>query len=572
MPSLSPCTCLATHRLNKLSQAIILGFSAALLLSGCGGDSPTTRIDPDSGTTTPVVTYQLTVRSAVSLKNAVVRLIDSTTGQEIDKKTLADGSEVTFDVKDTNAGGRLLVAEISAQDSSSRYYDPTLNEFAPLTGSMHSIFLMVNTASSIYVGPFNEIAYQRALVRSNNLNASSPDLKLLDVNHVLFANNEVFSTFRVSPTVALPTISSWKQLSTFIIDSKDVENPATTASQYLNAFFAIGHINIQNREKNTGATRTDASPLISFMRRAAEDMRDGSLDGLTLPGDGIQGSAFLSDPLVSPQIINNDPTLNVDKGLFESQKVPRENYAARLNASITAFLSAPEFRALNPDQKGISFFNSFDYNLGTHPTIADNTPGIVVPRSYGAGNYKRAFGLGKLALSKTTQLGLLDDNCKPTFRTDPNAGETGNPIQYANVDCMVGVNADDRSGSANLPNTIQNLVGRYSTANDQCKLEITYNGSVTLTSGNQSFKGSVGRDESDALIRLEPNTQNYLLNVSSKELNPPEFIQIRVKDQIVLSANAGVVNDPKTNLFPKALDKNYLNCEGFKPAYIRPAT
>lgn len=569
MPSLSPCTCLATYRLNKLSQALILGFSAALLLSGCGGDSPTTRINPDSNTSTPTVTYQLTVRSAVPLKNAVIRLIDSTTGAEFDKKTLADGSEVTFDVKQASAGSRLLVAEISAQDSSSRYYDPTLNEFAPLTGSMHSIFLMINTAASIYVGPFNEIAYQRALVRSNNLNASSPDLKLLDINHVLLANNEVFSTFRVSPTVALPTISSWKQLSRFIIDSKDVENPATTTSQYLNAFFAIGHINIQNREKNTGAIRTDASPLISFMRRAAEDMRDGSLDGLTLPGDGIQGSAFLSDPLVNPQIINNDPTLNVAKGLFESQKLPRENYAARLNASINAFLTAPEFQALNPDPKGISFFNTFDYNLGTHPTIFDNTPGIIVPRSYGAGNYKRAFGLGKLALSKATQISLLDSNCKQTFRTDPQAGETDHPIQYDNVDCMVGVNADDRSG---LPNSIQNLVGRYSTANDQCKLEITYNGTVTLTSGNQSFKGSIGRDESDALIRLEPESQNYLLNVSSKELNPPEFIQIRVKDQIVLSANAGIVNDPKTNLFPKALDINYLNCEGFKPAYIRPAS
>ncbi|RZA00570.1 MAG: hypothetical protein EOO68_11155 [Moraxellaceae bacterium] len=569
MPSLSPCTCLATHRLNKLSQAIILGFSAALVLSGCGGDSPTTRTDTDSSTPTPVVTYQLTVRSAVTLKNAVVRLIDSTTGQEIDKKTLADGSEVTFDVKATNAGGRLLVAEISAQDSSSRYYDPTLNELAPLTGSMHTVFAMINAASSVYVGPFNEIAYQRALVRSNSLNANSPDLKQLDINHVLLANSEVFSTFRVSPTAAVPTITSWQQLSTFIIDSKDVENPATTASQYLNAFFTIGHINIQNREKNTGATRADASPLISFMRRAAEDMRDGSLDGLTLPGDGIQGSAFLNDPLVSPQIINNDPTLNVDKGLFDSQKSPRENYAARLNASINAFLSAPQFQALNPDQKGISFFNTFDYNLGTHPTITDNTPGAIAPRSYGAGNYKRAFGLGKLALSKTTQLGLLDDNCKQTFRTDPKAGETGNPIQYDNVDCLIGVNADDRPG---LPNNIQNLVGRYSTANDQCKLEITYNGIVTLTSGSQSFKGNIGRDESDALIRLEPNTQNYLLNVASKELNPPQFIQIRVKDQIVLSANAGAVNNPDTNPFPKVLDTPYLNCDGFKPAYIKPAS
>lgn len=567
MPSLSH-----FYGLSKLSQAIVLGLSSTVLLSACGSDTPTGTRAPIE-VEKPEKTYELTVRSAFNVKNAQVRLIDAVTGTEIAKKDIVDGSEVKFDVKDSNASGNLLVAELSGKDTTSRYFDPTLNAFAPLNTPLHVSFAMINSDGAVLVSPYTEIALQRALVRSNSLDANKLDFTNLDLISVAFANREVFNVFRVSPTALLPAIGSMQDLQKLLLDTSDIKKPFNDTTEYLNIFYGLGHINIQQREHNSANDR-DITPALTFAKRAGQDMRDGSLDGMGLVGDGINGSVFLSNPIVTPITVNTDPKLNTKIGLEETQKLTRQNYANRLKSSIVDFLNTT---LKSTDQIGIQYFTTVDYLTGAHPKYNQNLPAISAPRSLGAGNFKRAFGLGQIKLTNEPQR-TLDGNCKQTFTTvNPDFGKEGNVDQFVNVDCQIGANADGEVGAYNA---IENLVGTYSSADNSCKLAIYFNGNIILSNGNQSFSSSVNRDQSDAIIRLQPNVsvasdkQPYLLNVGSAERNPPEFIQIRTEGQNIISAVAGTMNVKQdgemVDAFPMRLDNEKLSCTGFKPAFSKP--
>lgn len=572
MPSLSPYSCLSRQGLNKLTKAVLIGLGSAFLLSACGSDSPTARTAPVEAEK-PEKTYELTVRSAFNVKNAQVRLINAATGKELDKKDLADGAEVKFDVKASNASGSLLVAEISAKDSSSTYFDPTLNAFAPLNTPLHVSFAMLNSDGSVLISPFTEVAFQRALVRSNSLDASKPELNKLDLVSLAYANREVFATFRVSPTVLVPAIGSMDDLKKLLLDPKDVKKPLNDTTQYLNIFYGLGHINIQKREHSTTSDR-DLTPALTFAKRAGQDMRDGSLDGMGLAGDGVNGSAYLNNPMVTPQVTNVDPTLNTTDGLGKSQQSARENYANRLKPAVLDFLNNT---LKSSDQVGIDYFTSVDYLTGIHKEYPQNMPSVSAPRSLGAGNFKRAFGLGQIRLTKEPQK-TLDGNCKGTYTTvNPKAGEEDNIDQFVNIDCQIGANADGEVGAYNA---IENLVGTYTTSDNSCQLTMYFNGTVVLNKGSQSFSSSVNRDQSDAIIRLQPNVsfapdkQPYLLNVASAERNPPEFIQIRTEGQNIVSAVAGTMNvkpdGELPDLFPMRLDNEKLSCTGFKPVFNKP--
>ena len=584
MPSLSNHTSLAKqhlakYRLTKLTQAIILGLSAGILFTGCGGDSPTTRTSNDD-TTTPETTYKLTVTSPVKLHNALVRIIDTTTGKEIDQKTITDGSEVSFDITASYAnGGRILIAEVSGKDSTSLYFDPALNQMASLNMPLHAVFGMLPIESETIVSPFTEIAYQRALVRANNLDASKPDFSKLDLNSLAYANREVSNTFRVDPAKLVPAIASLNDLSKFIIDTKDVIDPPNTTTEYLNIFYAIGHIKLQQIENTS-----DKTPLLTFAKRAGADMRDGSLDGMALAGDGVNGTVFLESPIIPQQIVNNDPTFNnrTDKTelkalLATTQQAARENYATRLGGAETddnknklGGAMAALFASLtNPDAKGKDYFANVDFVTGQHPSINEGFISPLVPRSFGAGNYKYAFGLGSLKLTKDVQK-IRDSNCNQVEFSDPRVGETGYVAKIQNIDCEIGVNADGILGAYN---EIENLVGTYS-GDNQCKLTIYFNGDVKLTNGQKTFSSSINRDESDSIIRLEPNSEKYLINVASAERNPPEFIQIFVTNQNIVSATAGTVTSIGSKPFPKEndLDTKNLVCQGFKPVFTKPSS
>ncbi len=575
MPSLSPYSCLSKHSFNKLTKAILIGLSSALLLSACGSDSPTGSTAPVEAEK-PEKTYELTVRSAFNVKNAQVRIINAITGKELDKKDLVDGAEIKFDVKESNTNGSLLIAEISGKDNTSTYFDPTLNTFAPLNMPLHGAFIMLNTdGDAVIVSPFTEIVFQRALVRSNSFDSTKPDFSKLNLVSVVYANREVYSTFRVNPATLLPSIGSMDDLKKLLLDSSEIKKPLNTTTEYLNIFYGLGHINIQHREHNSDNDR-DPTPALTFAKRAGQDMRDGSLDGMGLAGDGINGSVFLSKPMITPQTVNIDPKLNTKDGLEASQKLARENYANRLKPAVLDFLTNT---LKSSDKVGIEYFTSVDYLTGMHEKYSENMPSVPAPRSLGAGNFKRAFGLGQMKLTKEPQK-TLDGNCKETYTTvNPDAGKEGSTDQFVNVDCQIGANADGEVGAYNA---IENLVGSYSTSDNSCQLTIYFNGNIILSKGNQRFNSSVNRDQSDAIIRLDPNVQvapdkqRYLLNVASAERNPPEFIQIRTEGQNIISAVAGTMNvktnGEATDLFPMRLDNEKLSCTGFKPVFNKPSS
>ena len=571
MPSLS-----TSHGLTQLSKAVLIGLSTTLLLTACGSDSPTARRAP-AVDEKPEVTYALTVRSAFRIKNAQIRLINAITGAELAKKELVDGTELKFDVKASNANANLLVAEISGKDSTASYFDPTLNAYAPLTTPLHASIAMPNSETVLFVSPFSEIAFQRALVRSNSFDATRPDYTKLRLVNVAYANNEVFSTFFVNPTLLLPAISSLDDLNKLLINTKDIKNPPNTTPEYLSTFYGLGHINLQHLEHNSNANR-DLSPVLSFTKRASADMRDGSLDGMGLAGDGINGTVYLADPMLTPQVPNSDPKLNTKAGLEATQQATRENYAGRLKPALLDFLSNS---LKSTDQAGINYFNSVNYITGATALYPEFLPSALVPRSIGTGNFKQAFGLGQIKLTKEPQK-ILDGSCKETLTgVNPDAGKAGVPDQFVNIDCQIGANAD---GTVGAYNAIENLVGTYTTTDNSCRLSINFDGKVTLSNGAKSFDSSfsstVNRDFSDVIFRLEPNIavtpdkQRYLLNVASAERNPPEFIQIRTEGQNIMSAVAGTMNiksdgsapDP----FPMRLDNEKLNCTGFKPVFSKP--
>lgn len=569
MPSLSPHSFLAKHRLNKLGQAIILGFSTTLLFTGCGGDSPTTRSSTDANSEKPETTYKLTVTSPVKLQNALVRIIDPVSAKELDQKIISSGSEVTFDIKASNADGRLLIAEISGKDNTSAYFDPALGQMTSLNASLHGIFGMLPLDSKTIVSPFTEISYQRALVRANNLNASTPDFSKITLKDfasaVVAANSEVYSTFRVDPARPVPAVSSLNDFDKFIIDTKDVFNPPNTTLEYLNIFYAMGHIKLQ-QIKDT----TDTTPLLTFAKRAGDDMRDGNLDGMTLAGDGKNGTVFLDKPIIPQQIVNADPTLIKRTGelkiaLANAQKAAREDYAARLKNAMTALFASLS----NPDAKGKNYFETVDFVTGRHSTINDNMPSVTAPRTFGAGNYKYPFGLGNVKLTKEVQK-IKDLNCVDQNYADPdfNAQDPNYVAKYQNIDCESGTNAD--GSVSGYYNALENLVGHYTTADTHCNLEIYFNGTIKLTGGQNVFSSSVNRDQNDAIIRAQENSQDYLLNVASVERN--QFIQLRISNQNVISAVAGTVNDIEKNPFPKNLDREELVCQGFNPVFTKPSS
>lgn len=584
MPSLSPHSFsvkhgLAKHRLTRLGQAIILGLGSALLFTGCGGDSPTTRTNTDDGAETPETTYKLTVTSPVKLQNAVVRITDTITGKEIDQKTISSGSEISFDIKASYAdGGRLLIAEISGKDNTSFYFDPAKEQMASLNMPLHAVFLMLPIENSTIVSPFTEIAYQRTLVRANNLDISNPNLSKIDLNSFASANREVYSTFRVNPIKLVPSIDSLSSLSKFIIDTKDVIDPPNTTEEYLNIFYATGHIKLQQIENPS-----DPTPLLTFAKRASADLRDGSLDGMTLAGAGKNGTVFLENPIISQQIVNNDPTYNnrsdkkeLQVALASYQKSVRESYAARLGGAendaskdqLGGAMAALFARLNNPDAAGKDYFAKVDFVTGLHSSINENIPSVPLPRSLGAGNYKNAFGLGNIKLTKAAQK-IRNSSCNEVSFSDPNAEEKDHIPEYKNIDCLIGANAD--GSNSGYYNAVENLVGTY-TGDNQCKLTIYFNGDIQLTNGQKTVSSSINRDESDSIIRLQANTQDYLLNVASAERNPPEFVQIRITNQNVVSAIAGIVNDIKAKPFPgeSGLDREDLVCKNFKPVFIKP--
>lgn len=533
MPSLSKSKQLSVRlpiRLLPLSFSIIAALSCSALLTACGGGGSGTTRTPGDGTTTPVEekSYTLIFHSQVAVKNATIKLIDAQTKKEIASKTLSEGSDFEFSIKESNANGRLLIAELSGQGDQGSYYDPTLNRWAPFTGSLHATQFMVNDDRQTVINPFTEITYQRALVRAGSMDRDNPTPALISATSSLTATSEVLTTFGVNPAHLTLPIAKQADLNKLIYDSS-VENAPNTPDQYFNTFMSIGHYMVQKNE-NSG----DLSPYLTFTKRAAEDMRDGSLDGYTIVGDGTDNttnSNRLTNPIVPIAKENTFPELpfNTVLDIAELQKSTRENYATRLkNKGVLSFFNTLPQK----DPVGVSFFTAFNYLEGSSNSRAISAFKL---HSFGAGNYKRAFGINPVIIKKEQAAIIYDGQCQG--KTESNLSKTDDKI--VNPDCTIGLNADGTL--SNAFNDIERLVGKY-TSTDGCELNITFDGQITLKKGTQSLSTTVNRDESDALIRLPPNTQSYIMNITSSGKTPPDIIQLRMEKHTILSAVAGATN------------------------------
>lgn len=537
MPSLSKST-QNSPRLLPLSFGIIAILASSTLLTACGGGGSGTARNTGGTPTTPVeeTTFKLKVHSQVEVQNATVRLFDAETKKEIASKNISKGSDFEFDIKQSDASGRLILAVLSGQGSSGTYYDPTLNRLAPIPAntSLHSLFYMVNADGQIAINPFTEISYQRALVRAGNIDLSNPDYSLVDALSLSPATSETITTFGVNPNLITPSIAQKTDLNKLIYNLDGVENPPNTKPQYFNIFMGMGHYMVQKNENPT-----DQSPYFTFAKRAATDMRDGSLDGYTIFGDGVNGGNRLANPIMTNVKENTFPELteNTLKAIADYQQPARADYGARLkNKGVLSFFSTLSTK----DPAGVKLFTDFNYIEGTSAEIPI---GSFKLHSYSAGNYKRAFGINPITIKPSQAAIIYDAACKGT--SQPNESKVDDIVVYP--DCQIGLNADDTTGDFNA---IEPLVGKY-TSTDGCKLSISFGGVVTLSKGNQSLSANISRDESDALIRLAPNSQSYVMNVASPSTSPAEFIQFRIEHQKILSAVAGATTAKyPTSLMP----------------------
>ena len=559
---------MASLSLNNTAKAVLLAFFSASLLTACGGGGSTNRTSggTDGGTTTPETTYKVTVSSSVPLKNVDVKIL-SLTGKEIAKGTITDGRTVSFDIKKSDTG-QIAIAQISPQASASTYYDPALDKSATYNMTLHRVFSLYASAVTVDISPFSEIAYQRTLVRAGSMDLSNPNPTRITVADFSNSEYEVSTTLRVglasdylSSTPEFPAISKrsdYADLTFTVVQG----NTVSTQAQYANAFFAAGHYMIQRNENPS-----DTTPYLTFAKRAAEDMRDGSLDGLTIIGDGTDGSDNsykLKNPIVGPAPLNTKPAWNrlvaynvADPSKDQSntntikgeQQPVRENYAGRWSVNLLNFMNSLS----KNDAEGKQGFEDFNFNEGIGVNQGIFTTATFGLHSFGAGNYKRAFGIEPITIAKGTQVNIRNNNCVPHLETAPTDVET---TTYT-PDCVVGVNADGESQTAPY-NAIQALVGKY-TGSDSCKLSISYAGIVTLSKGNLVFNNSlINRSEYTALIRASdnPDDQSYILNIASASASPVEFIQLKVENQKIISASAGTSD----LYYPKTLTSPKLSC------------
>lgn len=537
---------------RPLTAAILVVLSSGALLTACGGGSSATDRTPNnsSSTTTAEKTFVLTIHSQVAVQNAKVTLTDAATGQQIDQQTISNGSTATFNVTQANASNKLIIATLSAVDANSTYYDPTLNKAAPLNSALHVALVMPNAAYNTNISPFTEIAYQRALVRAGSMDVNNPNLNLLAQNVAarqmsnanIGANGETRLTFIVSPILISPDIGSKADLDKLVYNQTSVTS--NSQDQYIETFLSMGHYMLQHTENPT-----DPTPYLTFAKRAAEDMRDGSLDGLTVMGAGNNAGIRLSNTIVSNMRadgslnINNSPANNTAFNTANYQLQFKQNYGNRLKNNVLAFLNTLD----TIDANGLNYFQQFDY-IQDPNSQANNIGNSKLLHTQGAGNYKRAFGIDPIQLSATNATSIYNASCQPVSQKATSSTTT----QYATPDCQKGLDAD---GSLDGVNAIEPLVGNY-TSSEGCKLAVQYNGDISLSYNGQTFASSINRDETDALIRVTPGKEDYVMNVASPQFNPPQFLQFRISNQVIQTVTAGT----STEMFPTSLSNPQLVC------------
>ncbi len=516
------------HAFLRIALALSVVFGTGLTLTGCGGGDATTRTD-----TTPApppvdpnirTTYNITVRSPVKLINLKASVADAATGVSLGEATIASGNDLVIAVPAAyTQNGNLVVVTLSPINSTSSYFDPMLKngqgDIAVFNQPLHAITPLNQSDVTVKIDPFSEIVYQRALTRSGVLITEAPfNIPQLSAANLVtedfsLASNDLALSLGVSngsPFVGF--INSPSDISGLRIYStqNNSANPSKVPNSLVsNELLALGQLALYTKN-NPGET----TPYLNFALRAALDLRDGDLDGMTINGGDKLGTVQISSPILYSGVtatVNNDANRNSIATLLADNQALRDAHGTAVKqAAIQLFnaVDALPTTTVHFDADTLSYIQ--DFNYGSFSYKASNP----VSTRIGAGNFTLAFGLP----TGTDLKNLLD--------------------------------ASDGSGRAN---DIMQLNGVYKNSSG-CQLNIGYDGILKLSQGNLSFIGAINRKSSDSLKRT--STDNYLLNVTSAELTTPRFTQVRTKNGQVLSATVG----RSTQAVPDQLDSIDLNC------------
>jgi len=480
------------------ASPVLLGLALAvsgLSLSGCGGSNPTNRTNSDDLVSTPVKDMvKLTLQSPVHLTNVEARVIDPQSGRVLHQGIIANDHRLIIELPrvDLPAQRPIYIELRPSTLNQSSYYDPIVGKTAVFGSTLRALVQSSGNTQTILIDPYTEIAFQRAQVRSGwltNRNDIS-QLGLITQNSLTAATSEVGAVFTVRSTLLPYGISNENDLKKLSVVANQ-----TNELDYFR--FALGHV-----RHFVDKIGSNSAPYLAFSQKAALDMLDGDLDGMTLHGFGDQASILLANPLVQP-IANNNPTRNQLELLAVDQATARSIYNLAVGDSIKAFFN-PLFLAGSAEFRVI---NEYDYlNMATRFVANSSRPFGL--HSTGAGNYTRAFG--------------LTDN--KVIENELNADDTG------------------------LISDIEQIAGFYQNAQG-CRLEIRPNGRVVLSQGNQRFESDINRNLNDSMSRDSASSQAYLLNITTPSESTPSFLQIRTQGATVLFAQHGrsVLDNPSTD-------------------------
>lgn len=482
----------ATKAYSAQTTLLSIALAASgLLLTGCGGNNPTTRTNSDDLVSNPsTLTFKLTLQSPVRLTNVEARVIDAVTNRVLHQQLINNDHQLVIDIKRADIPSkRLIYIEFRpASLGQSRYYDPILDSGnTPFDMPLRALFQSgVGNTQTIMIDPYSEIAFQRAQIRSGWL-ANRTDLSqlgMINATALTAANSEVKSVFSVNTTTRSTLLREG-------LSSRDdlrkltIENNQSNALDYFR--FSLGHIQHYVRQHGN-----NNAPYLAFSQKAAIDMLDGDLDGITLHGFGDQADIFIKDPLVQP-IVNTDPERNQHPLLAVDQLPSRSGYNLAVGEAVKQFFN-PLFVNGSAEFVLINVYDYLNMTVGAVPSA----PKLFGLHSPGAGNYTRAFGLATNQMVKNY------------------------------------LNADDTG----LVNDIEQLAGTYQNPQG-CRLEIRPNGRVILSQGTQRFEADIDRNFNDSVSRSSVNSQDYLINITTPSDSTPSFLQIRTDGAVILSAQNG---------------------------------
>ena len=511
--------------------AICIAGASLTLLSGCGGSSDaTTR---NSNTSTPPSTVRTaffaTITSPVELTNVRARAFDSSTGNQLDQIIITRGTTAALSIPVAYIkSNNIILLSLEPIDSSSSYYDPMLangkGHAAKFNQTLHALISMNKIDTPYKVDPFSEMAYQRALIRTGTFTLDAPKLNRLTIDQLNQANNEISQSLGTQVTAPFVTdFNSVKNIASQHIynEVSNINTTKTLSSSVQSFYFGLAQLALYAQNNPS-----DPTPYLNFGLRAALDLRDGDLDGMTTFGGEADGTVKISNPILYSGVVsqvNSDPDHNDILSLINVNLAQRNARGDALKIAGNHFfdtVNAALSVDLRMDADTRTFLQTANYavfksSLDLSGVFAGGSTSTYTPTSQiGAGNYTKAFGLP------------------------------------SGINLKNSLDASDLSGRTN---DIIQLAGIYKNSNG-CQLKIGFDGSFEFGQGSTTYRAVISRDFADSLVRISGTA--YRLNIITGDVTAPAFIQIMTNGAQVLSA----VEGRSTQLIPTTLDTTDLSC------------